>query len=150
MRSITRPVSLAGCLAAALLLFAAAGCGVDRPQTIPVRGRISFDGDSMPGPGMIYFTTIEAAEGFPSRPGTAEFGTDGRFSVQTFVPGDGLMPGRYLAQVYCWEVAPGMGQPHGKSYLPPQYGDVEGVGWEIDVQPDQGSITLEWDIAPGP
>jgi len=129
-------------LAAAWLL---PGCGDGRPERISVRGRITLDGGPMPDPGMIYFTSLKAAPGFPKRPGTAPFDTDGEFTAGTFEPGDGLMPGRYAVTVVCWKKAPGMGQPEGESHLPEQYGDQEHGGWALTVEPGSDAIELKYD-----
>ena len=111
------------------------GCGSGRPETVPVTGTISFNGGEMPGPGVLFFTNIEAAPGFPQRPGRAEFEVDGKFSAKTFEPGDGLMPGKYAVKAYCWAEAPDMQSPQGKSYLPEKYGDLETGGWELVIEP---------------
>jgi hypothetical protein len=100
----------------------------------------------MPAPGILYFTCIEPAEGFPGRPGMATFEEDGSFTVQTFEPGDGLMPGRYAVKAECWKEAPGMGRPRGVSYLPDRYGDLETGGWELEIAPGSGARTLTYDI----
>ena len=93
-----------------------AGCGPDRPQTVPVRGKVTFSGEAPPAPGMVYFAPVEVAEGFPRRPGRAWFERDGKFTVTSFSEGDGLVPGTYRVRVECWKKVPTMGTP-GESYI---------------------------------
>ena len=115
-----------------------AGCGPERPKTIPVRGTISFDGAPPPAPGAIYFAPIEVAEGYARRPGRARFDTDGLYRATSFEDGDGLVPGKYLVRVECWQTVPGPQGP-GVSYVDPQFSpenlvvEVEQDRIELDV-----------------
>src|SRR5262245_3540151 len=107
-------------MAGAMLIgFLLAGCGPSMPRCVPVSGKVTLDGNKVPGPGFIYFTT-EAKEGV-SRPGTAEFDADGNYVAQTFVPGDGLIPGKYVLRVDCWKVAPNMEGKPAVSFIPSKY-----------------------------
>lgn len=102
----------------AATLVAAIGCK-DGPQTVPVSGRVTLDGGPWPRRGMLFFAPVEPAEGFPRRPGVADFQEDGVFEATSFEPGDGLLPGKYLVNVECWEVPPSMGPgPPAKSAVP--------------------------------
>ena len=57
----------------ATFLLLLAGCGDNRPTTVPVTGTVTFRGGPMPEKGMMFFTVLEPAEGFPARPGVADF-----------------------------------------------------------------------------
>lgn len=83
-----------------LMLIVSLGCGGGLP-TVPVSGVVTFDGGACPAPGNVIFKPVEIEEGLPSRPGRAQFGTDGRFEVTSFNEGDGLLPGTYIAEVSC-------------------------------------------------
>jgi hypothetical protein len=133
-------------LLAATILVLAAGCGGDRPQTISVSGRIALDGGEWPQPGRLTFSTVEPAEGFPERPGTAFFEVDGKFEAFTWEKGDGLMPGKYKVVVECWEVEPTMEDPVGKSYVSNLYTSPASSPLEVAVEPGQRSIKLTWDV----
>jgi hypothetical protein len=129
----------------ALLLATAFGCGTDTPQTVPVTGRVTFDGQAPPGPGSVYFVPQEAAAGFPLRPGTGDFDKEGHFTTTTFDPGDGLMPGKYTMLIECWQVPPNMEGKPSKTYVPKKYQSAQTSGFKLDITPDMGqqTITLE-------
>jgi hypothetical protein len=129
-----------------MIVWAFAGCGPARPQTVPVSGKVTFDGGRVPGPGRLYFTVAEPAEGFPSRPGIAAFSENGQFNVTTFVDGDGLMPGRYRIGIECWKVPPTMEGPPAESYLPVKYQSPLTTGWEITVEPKSPPVYIELDV----
>lgn len=77
------------------------GCGGGGLATVPVSGAITFDGGPPPEVGTISFTPLDVAEGLPRRPAVARFDAEGKFEVTSFQPGDGLLPGTYLAEVKC-------------------------------------------------
>jgi hypothetical protein len=70
-------------LTIAIGFSALTGCGSGLPQTVPVSGRVTFDGQPPPGPGTIYFLPQEAAAGFPSRPATGDFDSTGAYRAKT-------------------------------------------------------------------
>ena len=144
MRSPTGTAAVLWLACAAVL---PAGCGSNYPQTVPVSGRVTMDGGAMPGPGRLYFTPAEPAQGFPRHPGTASFESDGHFTVTTFESADGLMPGRYLVAVECWEVAPAMGGQAPKSYLSPKYQAAKSSGWEVVIEPGSSRRFVEFDVS---
>ncbi len=92
--------------AVAILTVVAAGCGKDGLPLVAIDGQITFDGKAPPKPGNIVFASVKPAPGLPSRPGDAAFGVDGKFTVTSFVDGDGLLPGTYQANVTCWRRPP--------------------------------------------
>jgi len=97
------------------------GCGEDGPETIAVRGRVTFSGGPCPGGGTLYFTPVAAAEGMPLRPAVADFDADGQFAVTSFTDGDGLVPGEYTVRIVCWKKRPqGYNQP-GENSVPPNF-----------------------------
>jgi hypothetical protein len=119
-----------------------AGCGPSMPRCIPVSGKVTLDGNKVPGPGYLYFTT-EAKEGV-SRPGTAEFDAEGNYVAKTFVPGDGLMPGKYLLRVDCWKVAPNMDGKPTVSYIAPKYQNA--ATSELELTVDANARTVTYDV----
>jgi hypothetical protein len=130
-------------LSAAVML---AACGSNLPKTIPVSGQVTFDGQPSPAAGSVLFLPIEAAEGFPSRPASGAFGTDGRFKAKTFEPGDGLMPGKYLLSVECWETPPSMQGNPGKSHVPKKYQSPQTSGLKLYVTRDMGPQEIKVDV----
>ena len=121
-------------------------CGSNLPKTIRVSGRVTFDGQPPPGPGSVYFLPIEAAEGFPSRPASGAFGTDGGFKAKTFEPGDGLMPGKYLLAIECWDTPPSMQGNPGKSHVPKKYQSPQTSGFKLDITRDMGPQEINLDV----
>jgi len=126
-----------------LLLLGPLGCGGDRPQTVPVRGKITFGGGPCPAAGFIDFQPIEPAEGYPSRPGSGEFAEDGSYTVTSYEPGDGLVPGRYRVHIECWQELPDeASMSPGVSYVPEDFAPDELV-----VDPAaKGPVVRNYDI----
>ena len=122
------------------------GCGSNLPKTVKITGRVTFDGQRPPGPGILYILPEESAPGFPSRPGSGDFGRDGVLKVTTFEPGDGLMPGKYVMYVECWEVEQSMGGPPAKSFVPEKYRSAEKSGLKLDVKPDVRTQEVNVDV----
>ena len=129
------------------ILVVPVGCGVDRPDTVPVCGRVTLDGGQWPVGGRIYFTTAEAAEGLPSRPGRADFDRSGHFKATTWHSGDGLMPGRYKVHLECWKTPPEIDKPMPESYVPPKYQSAATSDLELTVSADSRGENPSWDIA---
>ncbi len=133
----------------AILLLLLCGCGEGGPSLVPVEGRITRDGGEWPARGAMAFHPVEVAEGAPRLYGMAEFEPDGRFTVTSFRPGDGLAPGRYKVTVESWQQWPSEASPGVGSYVPPAYRDVATTPLEIVVPGSGGSVTVELDV-PGP
>jgi hypothetical protein len=129
-----------------LTCVAFAGCWNNLPQTIRVSGRVTFDGGPPPAAGTVYFLPIEAGEGFPSRPAAGDFGKDGQFRATTFEPGDGLMPGKYLMSLECWQSPPDMSGNPGKTAVPKKYQSPQSSGWKLDITPDTRPQNVTLDV----
>lgn len=133
-----------GLLLATFILVA--GCSDGLPKTIHVTGNVKFDGGPPPGPGIVYFLPVEAAEGFPLRPATGDFGADGKYDVMTFKPGDGVMPGKYKIYIECWETPPNMDGKPVKSFVPQMYQNVDTSGFTMDITSDSAAQTADFDV----
>jgi len=131
---------------AGLLLLSVAGCGPNRPDTVPVSGQVLFAGEQPGGEGMVYFTPLEPAEGFPRRPGRAAFGPDGQFVATTFEEGDGLMPGTYRVAFDCWDKPPKPVGPPSRSLVPPPYGEPSTSPLELEVEIGVPQNDLTFDL----
>jgi len=130
----------------AILVVSLAGCRSKLPQTVPVAGKVTFDGQPPPAEGIVYFLPMEAAPGFSSRPATADFGPDGAFRATTFEPGDGLMPGKYQMHVECWETAPNMDGNPVKSHVPQKYQNAETSGFAVEITTDMRRQEVNLDV----
>ena len=130
------PIVAAGCIAALVT-----GCAPAGPKTVSVSGKIAYGGGAWPKPGKLTFPCIEPADGFPNRPGSAEFDVDGNFVASSYGQGDGLHPGKYTVNVECWEVPPSMdGLTPPKSYVPADFRA------EFEVQPSDRALIFHWDV----
>ena len=84
---------LAAMSVSAALLLSGCGDGVDRPETVPVSGKVLLDGEPLGG---ALVTMVSDTGG---RPAITRSRDDGTFTMTTFVPGDGVIPGRYKITV---------------------------------------------------
>jgi hypothetical protein len=134
----------ASLLALTPLLVLLSGCGGPAVPTVPVTGKITFDGGPCPAQGNISFVPTEVAAGMPRRPGSANFDTDGQYSARSFKPGDGLVPGRYQVRISCYRGQPDASNP--KAFREASY-VAEGFQFpEVVVEAGNGPITKDFDI----
>jgi hypothetical protein len=80
------------CLGLALGLFVCTGCGT---RVYPVKGLVSFEGKPMKGGGTIVFQPT----GSGGKAASGEIAADGTYTLTTFQPGDGAMPGDFRVVV---------------------------------------------------
>jgi hypothetical protein len=104
-----------------MLLLALTGCGGSNPITKQVRGTITFEGAPPPKIGKITLAPIEVAQGLPKRPASGDFDEAGAFTLTTFQPGDGIIPGRYSANILCWREPPTLATRLSANYVPPTF-----------------------------
>lgn len=79
------------------------GCGgesVDHPDTVPVTGKVTLDGQPVEGANITLRPAGQEGETYPAR---AVSGTDGTFTVRTFFSAshdvEGAVPGKYQISV---------------------------------------------------
>lgn len=130
----------------AVVCVAALGCGNGMPRTVPVSGRVTFDGGPPPGPGTVYFLPQEAADGFPSRPATGDFDAQGQYLAKTFDPGDGLMPGKYTMHIECWQTPPNMEGKPVKSFVPSKYQSAATSGFAVEITAELPSKQVDFNV----
>lgn len=124
-----------------LVALGICGCGGSNlTTTVPVSGRVTFDGGPCPAGGNIRFMPLEVAEGLPNRPGRADFDASGEFVARSFRDGDGLVPGRYRVIVECWKVAPVDGKA-GVSYITSSY-----AAPELVVNRESASLSYDLNV----
>lgn len=73
-----------------------AGCGGARregPETVKVTGTVTLDGKPLAGANVTFSPKVAGPPAF------GETDEQGRFSLQTFEPGDGAISGKYLVTV---------------------------------------------------
>ena len=81
-------------LACSLAVAGCSGDSADRPETVPVSGTLTLAGSPVAGA-----TITMSPENGASRPAIASTKDDGSFVMQTYVPGDGVIPGSYKITV---------------------------------------------------
>ena len=129
-----------------LVFLVLASCGSGLPRTIPVSGQVTFDGKPPPAAGSVLFLCTEPAEGYPVRPASAAFDTTGNFQAQTFEPGDGLMPGKYVISIECWDTPPNMQGNPGKSFVPRKYQNPQTSGFTLEITPKSKAQNIKLDV----
>ena len=108
------------CLAL-LVLICVAGCGKNASPTKQVRGQITFQGGAPPAEGKVTLAPIEAASSHPRRPASGDFDKTGAFTLTTFAKDDGIIPGRYRANINCWREAPTLETRLSANYVPADF-----------------------------
>jgi hypothetical protein len=132
-----------------LCAFVLCGCGPTRPKTVKVTGKATFGGQPFPKQCIIYFNPVEAAPGFPRRPGMAEVDLKNLnvYSAKTFEGVPGLMPGRYEVSFECWEVPPHIDATDPpQSYLPEKYQSGSTSGLTLEVKAGSEPMVVDYDI----
>jgi hypothetical protein len=115
-----------------------AGCGSDRPKTIPISGHVTFNNQPPGEGGELYFTPTKAADGYNKRPANGAFGPDGKYRVMSWAPDDGLVPGHYTVSVVPRDLA--------KTAIPTKYHQSGTSGLEVDVPADESEIEYNIEV----
>lgn len=125
--------------AIAWLLFIAlggtfSGCWSSGPEMIPVRGVVTLDGKPVEG------ATVGFAPKAAGRPATGTTDAAGQFSLTTFEPGDGAVPGEHVVTV-------------SKIKSSGQQFDMSSVPAGSDAMPlsgatPAGGIKIQWEVPP--
>jgi len=80
-----------------LLTTVIIGCGSDRPATMPVRGRVTMDGQNMTAGRITFYPKA-------GRPATGQISGDGSYTLTTFKPGDGAVVGDHVVTIKATKV----------------------------------------------
>ncbi len=125
------------------------GCGKGRPTTIPVTGTVTLDGKPIAG------ATVMLQPQGPGKPAVGVTDDQGRFSLYTFEPGDGALPGTYLVTVRKVEVTGFLADDQGLSgpvspegiketwIIPKKYSDAQAFGRQVEVRRGMGPLQLD-------
>jgi len=126
----------------ATILAAVAGCGSRDPDAIP----------AVPAAGTVTYQGKPVEEGsvrFVPEKGRPAGGAikGGHFTLSTYDPDDGAIPGKHHVGVTATKKVPvpGGGEPRDVYVIPEKYADPSGSGIEIDV-PKDGSKDLKIEI----
>jgi hypothetical protein len=125
----------------------ACGCGESLPQTIPVHGRVTWQGKPL-ATGTVTFEPVEKGEAKPLRPPLGSIGPDGTYQLSTFRTHDGAMPGEYVVLIHSSTPPPMESTaPPAKSLIPHKYGSAATSGLSATVPADaDGPIELNFDL----
>jgi hypothetical protein len=119
------------------LLTTCVGCGDGRPRRVRVSGQVLIDGEPL---------TVGNIRVVPSdaRAASGQIGPDGRFTLTTFEPDDGCVPGTHSVLVTAYETISGSAI---RWMAPLDYRDLDmsEVTVTIDKATDSLVIDLTWD-----
>jgi len=138
-------VPTSGWVLVLLLLASVAGCGPSRPATTRVSGLVTFKGAPVAEADVNFIP----ADG---RPASGRTDAEGRFSLSTFVPGDGVLPGEHVVTVSKQVASKSNPDDIYQNYvdlLPPQYGSLRTSPLRATVEAG-GSHDLTFDLDPAP
>ena len=130
----------------ALILLTATGCERNgRPQTYPVRGKVTLDGKSVEF-GDVRFLSDDG------RVATGKIQSDGSYRMGTAKWGDGVLPGNYRVTVQVREMMedpsemfPGRSGP---SQIPEKYEQPETSGLQFEVAEGKDRFDIELSSKP--
>lgn len=116
------------------------GCGADRPETYPVRGKVLFSDGTPVRSGVVELLSAEFGE-----TATGRIEPDGSFVLGTFREDDGACSGRHgaiVVQMIITDSVTTHQRDHGDP-VDPRFGSYETSGLEVDIQPvELNEITL--------
>ncbi len=118
-----------GCIA--LSLITVLGCDSKVPATYPVQGRVSFDDGTVVEQGTVEFRLDAGSDRIVAR---GKIGTDGTFSMSTFQPGDGALPGTHQVIVQQLIVAEGFAKHQHGPRVPINYAEYDKSGLTAEVK----------------
>ncbi len=135
-------------LLAVLLVFA--GCGERLPETVPVSGRVTWQGEPL-GEGRIVFHPQAVAKGLRERPAIGELDEQGRFALSTFRTGDGAVPGDYRVCVFSYvsdqaSAEDDVSIPETVWRIPQRYGNPQQSGLTATIPAGSKPLSLEFPL----
>ena len=142
-------------LSVAALILLLAGCGgPSRPATVPVSGRVTYQGKPVPLGQIVFYPE-------KGRPAMGSIGPNGSYRLTTFVAGDSAIPGRYRVTIQATRTIGGGTRPKGLEeelhgvgrssaktvtewLVPETYARQEATPLKAEVKP--GSNTINFDL----
>lgn len=124
-------------VASLIALCFVSGVGCKRhPRVVPVRGKVLYNGQPLP----FGAVTFQPDKG---QPAVGDLTADGSFTLSSYGPDDGAVPGRHLVSVVCYEnMRPGkqkQGDSLGKLLIPLKYTRLGSSGLSVEIKDDAGS-----------
>ncbi|UUO07289.1 carboxypeptidase-like regulatory domain-containing protein [Blastopirellula sp. J2-11] len=130
------------CLAPAILLIAAIGCGRGNPLgLVPVSGRVTLDGAPLADATVSFIPE-------QGRPASGTTNAEGRFELTTLDPGDGVMPGDHKVTVMKYADHDAEKNPYARlvSLVPVHYVELKTTPLTVSV-PKSGDSNVEITLA---
>jgi hypothetical protein len=131
-----------------------AGCGPSYPETVPVNGVVTLDGQPVEGAAVLLMSQVPGS-GNAARAVTK---ADGTFTLTTFKDDDGARPGSYKAIVKktdlknqgaaneaLVESSLGAKPVQAVELLPEKYGTLQTTPFDVEVKPDM-ELPLKLDL----
>jgi len=143
LRSLTwychrRAVPLVMIAMALAVLTSAGGCKRN-PRVVAVKGKVLYNGQPLPF-GSVMFQPDKG------QPAMADIATDGTFTLSSYGPNDGAVPGKHSVSVSCYEGhRPGKasGDSLGKLLIPLKYTRFGSSGLTAEIQDTAGKEPQE-------
>lgn len=132
------PIAIASLLATLCAAGMVAGCDDGKPKRVPVSGIVLIDGNPL---------TLGSVRMYPAsggRPASGQIGPDGRFSMTTFEPNDGVVVGENKVEIRCVEA---VSDTKAKWHTPQKYAtaDTSGLTLTIEKPTNDLELSLTWD-----
>ncbi|SIO63004.1 hypothetical protein SAMN05444166_7213 [Singulisphaera sp. GP187] len=140
MRSIRKYSFMFSCVLTVLL--SACGSAEKHPETVPVSGKVTYDGKPVPK-GTI---TFQPADG---QPAVGEIQPDGSFQLSTFGEKDGAVLGVHKIMIISNTADPTMipgsspGYVKPKDIIPKKYNQLQTSGLEATVSKDKSAYDFD-------
>jgi hypothetical protein len=132
----------------ALVLALPVGCEKQRPPlpgTVPAKGTVYLPGGQPLRAGRVILKPkLNQKDG---RVVVEAFGDveDGKFTLTTYQPGDGAVPGEYVATISPFNYRSKTGSPvrlPNASQIPQRYLEDATSDWQVDITPEGNDLTL--------
>ena len=125
---------------AAMLAVGFAGCSDKGPRTVPVEGRVTYNGKPV-ADGFITFMPNDGPGSSDLQPASGELDSDGNYRLHIFRQKDGVMPGEYSVGIAAYRtfvlpLSPGAKPDYS---IPEKYVNPQTSGLRATVSADAGS-----------
>jgi hypothetical protein len=138
-RAATRRAVTRTLIGLGVVLVTGGGCKRN-PRVVQVRGKVLYNGQPLPY-GSVMFQPDKG------QPAMADIGTDGSFTLSSYGPNDGAVPGKHSVSVSCYEgQRPGKtggGDSLGKLMIPLKYTRFGSSGLSAEVKDVTGEQAQE-------
>jgi hypothetical protein len=112
------------------------GCGPRNPSTFPVQGRVEFEDGSVAEIGSVEFRSMTGTERMTAR---GKIEKDGSFTLSTFEPGDGALPGDHQVIVQQMVITEGLAHHQHGRRVPGKYSDYGKSGLNANVKEQESN-----------